>query len=144
MTTLAKYFADLRATAELSYSEVAAKCKVGSKKLSRHVIWKIENGKPIKADTLAIVLKKGLGIPEDDEAYIEAFAHWSAAQSKTSTAPDVQKAIAALQLKGNAHFKAFAVELVSLASKVADEDLPAVLEALRHVPALKLWLQSRK
>ena len=144
MTTLAKYFADLRATAELSYSEVAAKCKAGKKTLSRHVVWKLENGKPIKADTLGLILHKGLGIPKDDEAYTQAFALWSSEQAKTMNAPDLRHAIEGLQIKGNTQFKAFAHEVVMLAARVPEEDRPAVLEALRTVPALKLWLASRK
>ena len=144
MTTLAKYFADLRAAADLSYSEVAKKCRIGKKTLSRHVVWKIENGKPVKADTLALVLHRGLGIPRDDEVYLEAIALWSAGQSKTATAPDLRATMARMKLGNDKAFAAFAKDVLAVLADVPAGDRSACLEALRALPALKLWLASRK
>lgn len=144
MQTLAKHFAALRAEAEYSYADVAQRCRTGKKTFSRHVVWKVENGKPIKADTLAVILRRGLGIPENDEAYIEAFALWSAEQSKSMSAPTMRHAIEGIRLRGDAKTKAFAAAALELLVRVPDDDRSAVLEALQAVPALKLWLASRK
>lgn len=143
-TPLAKYFADLRAAAELSYSDVAKKCRSGKSKLSRHVVWKLENGKPIKASTLAIILNRGLGIPEHDEAYTEAFALWSASQAKTTSAPALRQAMARVKRVSDKAFTAFAGDVLALLRDLPPSDRPAILEALRAIPALKLWLASRK
>jgi len=140
MKTLAKYFADLRAAADLSYSEVAAKC--GG--LSRHVVWKLENGKPIKAVTLGVILNKGLGIPKDSKTYAEAFALWSAGMAHTNTGPDVTATLGRLKLGSDKQFQAFAASVVDLLRDVPASDRPKVLEALGAIPALKLWLLSRK
>lgn len=140
MKTLAHYFAKLRADADLSYEDVAKKCK-GT--ISRHVVWKLENGKPVKADTLGTILR-GLGLRQTDRAYLEAFALWSAEQSHTLPSPDLEAAMKRMRQTDDRQFNEFAREVLTLASQAPASDRKAILEALGNLPALKLWLASRR
>jgi transcriptional regulator with XRE-family HTH domain len=135
---LAEHLANLRRLSKLSVAEVAK--KAGD--LSPHAVWKAERGGSIKAETLATILRRGYGLTETDPAYVAAFAHWAAGRGKVA-GPAIGAAWAVIEDEQDRQLQAFANQVIALLMNLPPEDRPAVLEALRHVPQLKLWLASR-
>ena len=93
--TLAKYFDRLRNESGLSLREIGQKARP---KLNPTTLWKICQGRPVKADTLGVAMR-ALGYTERDQTYLEAFALWSTGKAKNLPHEAVGKSLAALRVK---------------------------------------------
>lgn len=138
--TLSRLFSKLRHNAGMSLREVGKRARP---RIDATTILKIEKGRPVRAQTLASALR-ALGLQEKDEAYVEAFALWSMEQAGTLTLESVDRGIARAKSANNRAFQRVVDRVVVALRKMPETDWPAILEALDHPEALKLWLQSRK
>lgn len=138
--TLARFFIKLRSDAGLSLRAVAMKSKP---RLDPTTLWKIENGKPVRAVTLGQALR-AIGLKEKDDAYVEAFSLWSMEQSQTLTLEAVDRGLSRARGANAKAFQAIIDKIATALRKMPEGDWPAVLEAAEHPAALKLWLESAR
>lgn len=135
---LAKFFVSLRTDRDLTLRDIAKKSKP---KIDHTTLWKIENGKPVRASTLGNALR-AIGLSEKDDAYVEAFALWSTEQAGTLPVTTVDRSIEKVK-RGNQRAFDKAIDRAAAALQaMPEEDWPLVLEALERPEALKLWIQS--
>jgi transcriptional regulator with XRE-family HTH domain len=137
---LAHYFSTLRTDAKLSLREVAQKSRP---KLDASVIWKIENGRSVKAKTLGQALR-ALGLHDTDEAYSKAFALWSTAQAQTLPHATVDHALTKIRRANKRAFDLALERIAAALQRTPEEDWPAMIEAVENPAALKLWLESTR
>lgn len=138
--TLARYFDRLRHESGLSLRAIGARARP---KLDAATIWKIANGRPVKAATLGTALR-ALGYSERDPTYIEAFALWSTDRSGNLPLEAVGAGMDAARKKNNKEFSLTLDRLANALRNMPEEDWPILIEAAQRPTALKLWLQSTK
>lgn len=71
MKTLAETFAQLRKNRRVTLLETAKKCD-----LAEATVWKVENGRSIRWETVHLILTVGFNIQPDTKAYNEYHRLW--------------------------------------------------------------------
>jgi hypothetical protein len=136
--TLARFFLRLRNDARMSQRDVG---RASRPRLDATAVWKIENGRPVRAATLAQALR-AVGLKEADADYVQAFALWSTEQAGTLPLATVDRGIDRVRTANGRAFNDALNRAAAALQAMPETDWPIALAALEQPAALKLLFQA--